>query len=187
MKFWTNNPYSTLAEAQQSLELFLCQFRDEEFSSLLTECCDIAFLNTTRQEGAIAVPFILRLVACREPGAWREMLCLWHEFTQAHYPHLGVAITESGVAGSGGYAPQMQAGTPVTRRYRTWCGGLDLGNSLVDAVDVTEDYEAFINKADRDRLFRFGVEVEDGRKQLHLTPLRIGEKYKHKAFTLQPQ
>lgn len=183
MKFWTNNPYSTLNDAQQALEIFLCQFRDEEFSSILTECCDIAFINSVRQEGAIAVPFILRLVACREPGAWRELNWLWHDSVQAAYPHLGVSVTEHGIGGSGSYLPPMEAGRPITRRFRAWTAG-DLG-SLIDAVDVTEDYEGFILKGDRDKLFRFGVEVEDSRKQLKLAPLRIGESYKHQAFTLQ--
>ena len=182
MLLWTNDQEmgGSAAAAQHSLELWLCQFRDLEFSELITSACDLAFLNTAMTDGSgLAFPAILRLVIAREPGVYEALLPLWHGQMQAHYPHMGVSVTDGGIGGAGSLMPPHEPGQVVTRRYRTWGG--DAGT--VDCADLFSlGYFAFLNQAPG--FARYGVDVEDSRKQLRLTQLLQGEGYRHREFTL---
>jgi hypothetical protein len=181
MLLWTNDKIlATQQGVEHSLELWLCQFRDLEFSELITNACDLAFLNTTIQEGLIAVPAIARLVIPREPGVYAALLGLWHEQTQPHYPHLGITLDGGNLGGSGSMLPPMEPGQAITRRYRLW--GSD---SLVDALDLFPGpYQAFLDGSEG--LHRFGISVDGSSARIRARALLRAEPYQHQAFTLQP-
>jgi hypothetical protein len=183
MLLWTNdNLISTTQQGiERSLELWLCQFRDLEFSELITNTCDLAFLNALMPTGGgLEIPIIARLVIPREPGSYGDLLALWHEQTQPYYPHLGITVEAGVIGGSGSLMPPVDPGQAVTRRYRLW--GTD---SLVDALDIHKGpYQAFLD--DSAHLRRFGIYVDGSSAQLRSRELLRAEPWNHRAFTLQP-